>query len=146
MGSFEKRPASGADRLAGDGLSQRVLLVEDYEANVVAVSLLLKHMGYVCDIARTGVQALDKIQTNDYCAVLMDVEMPGLSGLEVTSRVRELEREEGRVPAYIIGVTANGTAGDKRHCLESGMDAYLAKPFKHEELSERLQAAATRMA
>jgi CheY-like chemotaxis protein/HPt (histidine-containing phosphotransfer) domain-containing protein len=81
------------------------------------------------DAVETGAQALDKVQANQYSAVLMDVQMPEMDGLEATRRIRVWEQNNGRhIP--IIAMTAHAMAGDRERCLEAGMDDYVTKPLE----------------
>lgn len=111
----------------------KVLLVEDNPVNQkVALHFLHKHNHQV-DIAADGIAALERFDANAYDVILMDVQMPNLDGFEATRAIRERERESGR-RTPIIGLTASAMSEDKARCLEAGMDAYLAKPVKPEEM------------
>ncbi len=122
-----------------------ILIVEDYAPNVMVASGFLEEFGYSFDVASNGIEAIDKINARPYAAVLMDVQMHGMNGLETTRMVREQERQNGstvRLP--IIGMTAHVLAGDRERCLGSGMDDYLSKPFNPEELKAKLKAYVVR--
>jgi two-component system, chemotaxis family, sensor kinase Cph1 len=119
--------------------AQRILLVEDYEANILVAVTLLHTMGYTVDVARTGLEALELMEQQCYDAVLMDVQMPGLDGLEVTRRLRQREQQQGLPHLQVIGMTAHALTGDREHCLQAGMDDYLAKPFQIAELEQKLR-------
>ncbi len=119
----------------------RVLLVEDYAANILVASTYLEHFGYAYDLAKDGHEAVDKAKTGDYIAILMDVQMYGMNGFDATRRIREHERESGKPPAFIIGMTAHALAGDRERCLATGMDDYIAKPFNQETLGKKLATA-----
>jgi CheY-like chemotaxis protein len=112
-----------------DAARQRILLVEDHPANVLVATSLLEAMGYICDVAGTGIEALERLaERNDYAVILMDVQMPGMDGLEATRRIRALNSSEARQIA-IIGMTAHALMGDRERCLDAGMDDYIPKPF-----------------
>jgi two-component system sensor histidine kinase/response regulator len=133
-------PAAGAAQPSLCAAAVRplhVLLVEDNRVNQkVVVGLLLKQ-GHTFTLAEDGAEALAAIRRESFDAVLMDVQMPGMDGLEATRRIRELESAgPRRVP--IIAMTAHVMKGDREKCLEAGMDAYLAKPVDLRELSRLL--------
>jgi CheY-like chemotaxis protein/HPt (histidine-containing phosphotransfer) domain-containing protein len=117
--------------------SFRILLVEDNPINQqVAMGILLK-WGHVIDVAENGLEALQKWETGNYDLILMDVQMPQMSGLEATVKIREREQDTGgHIP--IIGLTAQVLAGDKELCFQAGMDDYVPKPIKKERLSDAL--------
>jgi CheY-like chemotaxis protein len=76
----------------------------------------------------------------------MDVQMPGISGLEAAARIRAEERQQGKAPIMIIGMTAHALAGDRERCLAAGMNDYLSKPIAAEILAEKLSRAAKAVA
>jgi len=118
----------------------QVLLVEDYKANVMVATSMLDQLGYSYIIAHDGLEAVEKVKSGgDFFAVLMDVQMPRLDGLEATRRIRLYEKEKGLKPAPIIAMTAHAMTGDRERCLESGMDDYISKPFNPSELAEKLE-------
>ena len=110
-----------------------LLLVEDNAGNRQVVITQLKRMGYLCDVATNGVEALAAIRSKHYALVLMDLQMPAMDGLEATAAIRAYEDKEDD-PIRIIAMTANAMVGDRERCLAAGMDDYLAKPFRPREL------------
>ncbi len=126
--------------LAVSGASQEaaILLVEDNRVNQRVAVGVLARLGYSCDIAEDGQQALDMLARKTYGVVLMDCLMPVMDGLEATARIRELERESGKHQT-IIAMTANAMAGDRENCLDSGMDEYLSKPIDRQRLANLLE-------
>lgn len=110
-----------------------VLVVDDNEVNRRVACLQLRAWGCKIQEARNGAVALHMASERLYSLILMDIQMPEMDGLEATRRIRA-----GGLNANspIIAVTANAYEGDKRRCREAGMDDYLAKPFKREELRE----------
>ena len=109
--------------------SLRLLLAEDNPINQKLAILLLQKAGYSIDAVETGVQAFEKIQANSYSAVLMDVQMPDMDGIEATRRIRAWEQNKGQhIP--IIAMTAHALKGDRERCIEAGMDDYVAKPIE----------------
>jgi hypothetical protein len=123
-----------ADRSA---YSADVLVVEDNEVNQVVTRGMLGRLGYSCEIAADGIQALAKLATRRYRVVLMDMQMPGLDGVEATRRWREQEPDGCHVP--IIAMTANVLPGDEETCRSAGMDDFLGKPVHLEELRLKLE-------
>jgi len=115
----------------------RVLLAEDNPINQKLAVVLLQKVGFSVDAVETGAQALEKVQANQYNAVLMDVQMPEMDGLEATHRIREWEKDTGRhIP--IIAMTAHAMQGDRERCLEAGMDDYVTKPLQPKVLFSAL--------
>jgi len=116
--------------------SSRLLLVEDYPANVLVATTILENIGYEVDVASNGHDAINKILSHHthYSAVLMDIQMPGMDGFETTHLLREIEvkRNLSRLP--IIAMTAHAFISDKERCLQAGMDGYISKPFVPSEL------------
>ena len=110
-------------------LGLRVLLAEDNPINQKLAVVLLQKAGYSVDAVENGALALEKVQENQYSAVLMDVQMPELDGLEATRKIREVERNTGHhIP--IIAMTAHAMQGDRERCLAAGMDDYVSKPLE----------------
>lgn len=116
-----------------------VLIVEDYAPNVLVASTFLEEFGYDYDVASNGFDALTKIKANSYAAVLMDVQMQQMDGLETTRQVRQHEQQHAKSRVAIIGMTAHALMGDKERCLEAGMDDYISKPFHPDDLKNKLQ-------
>jgi signal transduction histidine kinase/CheY-like chemotaxis protein len=110
----------------------RILLAEDNLVNQKLALRLLQQMGYSADVAVNGVQAIDAIARQPYDVVLMDVQMPEMDGLEASRRI-VLHGPNGRRPR-IVAMTANATQGDRELCLAAGMDDYLAKPIRVDQL------------
>lgn len=115
-----------------------VLLVEDYSPNVLVARAMLEQLGFTCDVAHDGMEAFNKFQQRPYSLVLMDIQMPGLDGMETVRRIRAMEYIKGQRKVPIIAVTAFAMLGDKEKCLQAGMDDYLTKPFLPEELSGKI--------
>lgn len=118
----------------------KVLLVEDYPANILVATTFLENFGYSFDVAYSGIEAVEFVKKNSYVAILMDVQMHGMNGFEATQKIREHEIEKSLKRNYIIGITAHTLSGDREKCLDSGMDEYITKPFKPEELRSKLAA------
>ncbi len=113
----------------------RVLLVEDNALNQKVAIAMLKQRGHQVQVASNGHRALAALEAEPegYDLVLMDLQMPGLDGLAATEAIREQERSSGRhIP--IVALTAHAIAGDKERCLAAGMDGYLSKPLRVQQL------------
>lgn len=113
----------------------KVLLVEDNPINQKLAFMQLKKLGINVDIASNGKEALDKISRQRYSLMLMDCQMPELDGFDTTKAIRKLELTLGYHP-IIIAMTANAMEGDRERCLSSGMDDYISKPVRIENLCD----------
>ncbi len=109
-----------------------VLVVDDEPVNVRITLAHLARLGHAADAVEDGARALEQLARRRYDAVLMDCHMPNLDGYETTRRLRVLEHGSRRTP--VIAVTAYAVVGERERCLAAGMDDYLAKPFRAEEL------------
>ncbi len=118
---------------AAQGRPLRVLVAEDNEINQLVLRKILEKRGYTVDVAADGLQVLRKLDDSAYDLIFMDVQMPGMSGLEATRKIRETVPPD-RMPV-IIAVTANALKGDREQCLEAGMDEYISKPLRSEVLN-----------
>jgi signal transduction histidine kinase/ActR/RegA family two-component response regulator len=114
--------------------SMPILLVEDYEPNILVATNLLDNFGYRYETSHNGQEALDSFVPDKYSMILMDVQMPFMDGLETTTRIRAAEKAKsaGRIP--IIAMTAHALKGDRERCLKAGMDDYITKPFNPHQL------------
>lgn len=116
----------------------RLLVVEDYEGNIVVLSYILDELGCAYDIAKTGVEALAKWQKRPYDIILMDIQMPEMDGFTATAHIRRSEEENNLPHTPIIGMTAHALVGDRDKCIEAGMDAYLPKPIVEADLKAEI--------
>lgn len=113
----------------------KVLLVEDYEGNIVVLGHVLEMLGCPYDVARTGVEAVESWKNKHYALILMDVQMPEMDGLAATRTIRALEKDQDMRLTPIIGLTAHALVADKQKCIDSGMNDYLSKPIDEKTLS-----------
>ena len=112
----------------------RVLLAEDNAVNQRLARRLLEKGGHIVYVAANGSEALSMLDREEVDVVLMDLQMPEMDGYQATAAIRESEQSRGgHVP--IVALTAHALTGDREHCLSSGMDGYLAKPYSGEELN-----------
>jgi signal transduction histidine kinase/ActR/RegA family two-component response regulator len=118
----------------------KILLVEDNPSNIIVISAFLEQFGYKFHIANNGQEAIDQARRHDYAAIIMDVQMPQMNGLEATQQIREDERNSGKGRTPIIAMTAHASSSDREKCLQAGMDDYCPKPFNPKELKEKLHA------
>jgi CheY-like chemotaxis protein/HPt (histidine-containing phosphotransfer) domain-containing protein len=127
-----------ANRVAEWGRALRVLLAEDNPANQTVARLMVEKMGHTVDVAANGREALAMLAERAYDVVLMDCQMPVLDGYETTRRIRSgsFVGVNARVP--IIALTAYAMADDRIRCLSAGMDDYVAKPIRADELQRAL--------
>ena len=110
----------------------RILLAEDNATNQKLALRLLARLGYQADVVGNGLEVLQALNRQSYDVVLMDVQMPELDGLETTRRLRR-ELPAAQQP-HIIAMTANAMQGDREMCLAAGMNDYVSKPIRTEEL------------
>ena len=115
----------------------RVLLVEDNPVNREVAQLLLEGHGVVVDEAASGIEALELFEENRYHAVLMDIQMPGMNGLEATARIRA-HADPLRAATPILALTANAFRADAEKYAAAGMNDTLPKPFDESELLSKL--------
>ena len=138
----EEAPAPAASAPTAKSTSKHVLLVEDNAINQMVATAILNRRGHTVTVAGDGVQGLEKWGAGDFDLVLMDVQMPVMDGLEATRRLRAKEKELGRPPTRVVAMTAGAMSGDRDACLAAGMDDYLTKPFRPDELYVMVDAAA----
>jgi len=127
------------DMLPEPSLRAHILVAEDNPVNELLAVTLLRRWGHDVSVAGDGGQAVLAHANGHFDLVLMDVHMPGISGLEATKLMRALERDSGRTRTPIIALTASAMEGDRRICLEAGMDDYLSKPLRARELLHALE-------
>jgi len=123
------------------GTDTRVLLVEDNRVNQMVALSVLKNIGLIADVAKDGVEALKTLKeaTKPYSVVIMDCQMPEMDGYEATRRIRLGYAGAENTTIPIIAMTANAMQGDKKKCLDAGMDDYLTKPIEPISVLEKLK-------
>jgi PAS domain S-box-containing protein len=121
----------------------RVLVAEDNPVNQLLATRLLQKRGHSVVVARNGSEALAALENEIYDLVLMDVQMPQMDGLEAAAAIREKEKGSAK-HQVIVALTAYAVKGDRERCLAAGMDDYLSKPIRPQELDEMLQKCLTR--
>ncbi|MBE0586104.1 MAG: response regulator, partial [Desulfofustis sp.] len=140
-GSFTRVVEAGRHdgRSARTRLTGTVLLVDDEPINQKVAQAILERFGLEVRTASHGKEAIDLAREADFDVILMDIQMPEMSGYEATELIRIREREGRRKRSRIIAMTANALKSTKMRCLESGMDDFISKPIKPEMLAERLR-------
>ena len=126
------RPSGGPDAAGA-----RLLVAEDTTVNQIVASELLKRRGYVADVVPDGRAAVEAFSDGGYAAILMDIQMPKMDGYEATAEIRRREAPGSRVP--IIAITAHALQSDRERALAAGMDDYIAKPIRPDELDRALE-------
>ncbi|HVB50043.1 MAG TPA: ATP-binding protein [Burkholderiales bacterium] len=137
---------AGAARLrapleAGGRLPIKLLLVEDDPLNALVATSLLRTLVDEVDVVDSGEEALRTVQARAYDAIMMDCVLRGIDGYEAARRIRAHEQGSGRPRSYIVALTASVMAQDRERAVASGMDAFIAKPYRLEDLKEALLGA-----
>ena len=114
--------------------SLRILLAEDNPVNQKVAASMLKTLGITADVAANGFEVLEALERQKYDIVLMDVQMSEMDGLEATRRIRSRDSK-----TWIVAMTAYAQEGDREECLKTGMNDYLSKPIRMEELEAALE-------
>ncbi|MDD2962432.1 MAG: response regulator [Bacteroidales bacterium] len=121
--------------VAQSPLQLKILLAEDNPINQKVAVINLKKNGHSVDVAVNGIEALNMFRKKKYDLILMDVQMPEMDGIEATLKIREDEKKlQSHIP--IVAMTANTLESDRDVCFEAGMDDFITKPFKNEQLTE----------
>jgi len=139
--ALEAKPANDAARKTAEEEDKEIptiLLVEDNETNQDVISTQLKMLGYYVVLAKNGAEGLEQWSSSDFELILADCHMPEMDGFEMTRLIREREAKEKRHKTPIIAITANALKGEAERCLAAGMDDFLSKPVKLDELKKAL--------
>jgi CheY-like chemotaxis protein/nitrogen-specific signal transduction histidine kinase len=131
--------ASKLDPTMASRLPLQVLLVDDNAINQKVASRLLQQMGYKADLAGNGIEALQALDRQPYDLIFMDVMMPEMGGFEATAAIRQRQQQRAQFPNYkspifVVAMTANAMQGDREKCIEAGMDDYMPKPVRPEDV------------
>ncbi|HPS92302.1 MAG TPA: response regulator, partial [Methanothrix sp.] len=113
-----------------------ILLAEDNPVNQKVALSMLKRLDYAADVANHGLEVLSSLEKKDYDVILMDIQMPEMDGLEATRSIRE---QKAKIQPHIIAMTAYALDGDREEFLKAGMDDYLSKPIRIDELKTALE-------
>jgi len=119
--------------------SLRILLAEDNIINEKVANATLTRLGHKVDVAPNGLIAVQKFSEKTYDLIIMDIQMPEMDGIEATRQIRAMELSKpNRKPIKIVALTADAHPDDREKCLKAGMNDYITKPFRHEELEKIL--------
>lgn len=124
----------------------QILVVEDDTVNMRLTLTILRKLGYEPWGAANGLEAVDVYRQKKPTCILMDLQMPTMDGLEATQAIREIEKAEKLMPAFIIALTANTVEADRDQCFKVGMNDYLNKPIRRDRLSKSLARASQEIA
>jgi len=117
----------------------RILVVEDNLTNQKVARKILEKLGYNVDVVSDGMEALEILKQQSYGLVLMDIQMPGMGGLEATCRIRDFESGVKNPAVPVVAMTAGAMTGDREKCLKAGMNDYISKPFRAADLDQMIR-------
>lgn len=117
----------------------KVLIVEDFELNLIVAESIIKKYGCKAYSATNGIEAVERFKDENFDLILMDCQMPGMDGFEATKAIREIEENNSSEKVPIIALTANAMLGDKEKCLNAGMNDYITKPIQENQLIKTLK-------
>lgn len=133
----QERTGRRAESLKPSGRALRVLLAEDNPVNQTLATRILEKLGHKVQVANNGKEAVERAHVAEFDLIVMDVQMPEMDGLEATVAIRTAEVGTGKhVP--IVAMTAHAMKGDRERCLNAGMDGYLLKPIRIDELKQAI--------
>ncbi len=133
LGKQSVKKQAKTSSLLGNDMPLSILLAEDNAVNQKVAKRLFKKLGYEIELAHNGLEAIKALENASYDLIFMDIQMPEMDGLQAT---REIIAKWGENRPRIIALTANAMREDRENCFRAGMDEYLTKPFKPEELKE----------
>jgi CheY-like chemotaxis protein len=129
---FNPEPGEATPKIEAFSKIAKILVVEDEPVNMLLITEVLRKMGVEVIKANNGREAIDMVTEHEPSLIFMDVNMPEMDGFEATGHIRKLPTGHKSVP--IIALTADAMKEDKERCLESGMNDYISKPFRLEEI------------
>jgi two-component system sensor histidine kinase/response regulator len=129
-------PSAGIPVAASSPL--RILLAEDNLVNQRVAMTMLGKMGHRITLATNGLEAVEQWRQSDFDLILMDVQMPGMTGLQATTQIRQEEATGAHVP--IVAMTASAMSEDRDRCLSAGMDAFISKPVSYKAIEQVITA------
>jgi len=132
-------PPTPTDLTASERPDEPVLVVDDNAVNQLVTCEFLRTLGYQVETADDGHAALQRLERGRFCAVLMDVQMPGMDGIEATQELRRREAKSGRPRNIVIALTANAFDSDRERALAAGMDDFITKPVRLDQLAKTLE-------
>ena len=128
----------------GRSENAKLLLVEDDPSNILIESIFLDQCGYFYDVATNGREVINKVSTTSYALILMNINLPDMNGLEVTRKLREMEKQGLISHVPIIAITAHVAKGYREICLQAGMNGYISKPFTQSQLCKKIEQSVVR--
>lgn len=137
----EEQMADMSDQLISNEFPLKVLLAEDNLVNRKLTTIFLERLGFVPDVAQDGLEVITLTKKKKYDVILLDISMPEMDGYQATEIIKKMDL---KLAPYIIGVSANAFQGDIDKALSAGMDDYLTKPIRFEELRNKLITAGRR--
>ncbi|MET0262401.1 MAG: response regulator [Rariglobus sp.] len=138
-GRTQAVPVGRFDENMARRIPLRLLLADDNAVNQKVGAALLKKLGYATDVVADGRQVLEALDKKDYDIVLLDVQMPEMDGYEAARAIRMRDADTSWKRPHLIAMTGNAMQGDREKCLEAGMDDYIAKPVRIDELVTALE-------
>lgn len=121
----------------GDNARPSILIAEDNLINQKVIERMVQKLGYRADLVTNGREALEALSQRAYGLVFMDCQMPEMDGFEACREIRNRDLGGTRIP--IVAITANAMKGDRERCIASGMDDYVSKPFKQDDLRAAIE-------
>ena len=112
-------------------------MADDNEINLAVTSKILENLGYRSELAQSGDEVIEKINNAQYDLILMDLDMPGITGVEASRRIKTMYFD--REAPVIIAVTGHDSKQDRKKCLNNGMDDLISKPVREEKLGAKIE-------
>lgn len=119
-------------------MSKRILLVEDYPANILVMTTLLEQLGHSCEVAQTGEEAVEKVTQAQYHLLFMDLNLPKMDGFVACEKIRSLESRQHRPAMPIIGLSADVDDKARQRSQVAGMDSLMPKTLCADELARMI--------